>query len=161
GRLPEKPPAELHRRPDALERVARDLLRYEADLRAGSPILLENVVPVGEHRAGSRVHDAADDPDQRGLARTVRPKQGKDLASPNLEVDVLQGLQPRGVGLPEIMNRDDRLHAASERGCSKAADYKEMRPQDPPKMRHDTISSCAFFLAEDWCIDRCGVISTR
>ena len=52
--------------------------------------------------------DAADDVDQRGLARAVGAQEGEDLALPNVEVDAFQRLEPRGVGLGQTRDRDDR-----------------------------------------------------
>ena len=44
-------------------------------------------------------HDAADDVDERGLAGAVRSEQREDLAATDLEVDVLEGVETRRVGL--------------------------------------------------------------
>ena len=55
---------------------------------------------------------AADHPDQGGLARPVRPEKRENLALLNVEVDVLERLESAGVGLGQMRNRNDRLHAA-------------------------------------------------
>ena len=48
-RLAEQAAAEVHRGPDALERVGRQLLRHQADLGARRAIVAHDVVAVGEH----------------------------------------------------------------------------------------------------------------
>ena len=53
------------------------------------------------------VDDAADDADQRGLAGAVGPEQREDLAAPDVEVDVLQRLEARGIGLGQVGDGDD------------------------------------------------------
>ena len=58
------------------------------------------------------VDDAADDVDQRRLAGAVRPEQREDLAAADLEIDVLERLEARCIGLDQIDDGDDRLHAA-------------------------------------------------
>ena len=63
-----------------------------------------STTPVG------RRDDAADDADQRGLAGAVRTQQREDLALADLEVDALQRLQARRVGLGQVRDGDDRRH---------------------------------------------------
>jgi hypothetical protein len=72
--------------PTRLERVGGQLLRHQADLLRAARVVAHDVVPVGEHRAGARVDDAADDADQRGLAGAVGPEQREDLAAADVEV---------------------------------------------------------------------------
>ena len=43
-------------------------------------------------------------------ARPVRAEQGEDFALPNFEVDAPQGLEPRGIGLRQIEDGNDRGH---------------------------------------------------
>ena len=111
-RLAEQAAAELHRRPDALERVGGQLLRHQPDFGARRAEVAHDVVPVGRDLAGGRVDDAADDVDQRRLAGAVRPEQREDLAAADLEVDAFERLEARGIGLDQIDDGDDRLHAA-------------------------------------------------
>jgi hypothetical protein len=92
--LPNRPAAELDRGPHRLERVRGQFLRHQADLFARRAIVAHDVVAVGEHRAGARIDDAANDGDQRRLAGAVRPEQRKNLAAADFEVDVLQRLKP-------------------------------------------------------------------
>ncbi|MOA54919.1 hypothetical protein D3C78_1786190 [compost metagenome] len=54
---------------------------------------------IGQHPAVGRVDDAADDADQRRLARAVRPEQGEDFTALNVQVDALERLESRGVSL--------------------------------------------------------------
>ena len=61
-------------------------------------------------RARAGVDDAADDADQRRLAGAVGAEQREDLAAPDLEVDVLERLEARGVGL-------GRRRATERMGC--------------------------------------------
>ena len=66
--------------------------------------------PSTSDPARGRRDDAADDADQRRLAGAVRAEQREDLALADLEVDALQRLQARGVGLGQAGNGDDRRH---------------------------------------------------
>ena len=84
GRLAEQAAAEADRRPDALERIARQLLRHQADHRARGAVVLEDVMAAHRHGARGRRHDAADDVDERCLAGAVRPQQAEDLAAANV-----------------------------------------------------------------------------
>ncbi len=110
ARAAEQPPAEAHRVPHGLERVGVQLLRHQADLRPRCAVIAHDVVAVGEHRSRGRRDDPADDADQRRLSRAVGPEQGEDLALADFEVDALQCLQARSVGLGQVGNGDDRLH---------------------------------------------------
>ena len=103
-RLAEQPAGKAHGRRRRLEGVGGQFLRHQADQAARGAIVGEDVVAVDGDRARGRLHDAADDIDQRRLAGAVRPEQRKDLAVADLQVDVLQGLEARGVGLVEMRN---------------------------------------------------------
>jgi hypothetical protein len=61
--------------------------------------------------ARARIDDAADDADQRGLARAIGTQQREDLAAPDVEVDVAQRAEARSIGLVELAYGDDRRHA--------------------------------------------------
>ena len=118
GGLPNRPRLKRTVAHTRLERVGRQLLRHQADLAARGAVVAHDVVAVGEHRAGAGVDDAADDADQRGLAGAVGPEQREDLAAADVEVDVLERLEARGVGLADVADRDDgggvaRRHAES------------------------------------------------
>ena len=54
----------------------------------------DDVVAVDRDRAVARVHDAADDADQRRLAGAVGAEQRENLAAPDVEVDALSALKP-------------------------------------------------------------------
>jgi hypothetical protein len=54
------------------------------------------------HPALGRVDDAADDADQRRLARAIGSQQREDLAAADLEVDTLQGLKARREGFGKL-----------------------------------------------------------
>ena len=60
--------------------------------------------------AGAEVGDAADDADQRGLAGAVRPQQRKNLAAADLQIDVVQRLEPGAIGFGQICNGYDGRH---------------------------------------------------
>ena len=111
GRLAEQSAAERHRRPYGLERVGGELLRHEADHRAGGAVVGDDVVPVDRDASLRRLDDPADDADERRLAGAVRAEQREDLAAADVEVDVLERLKSGCVGLGEIGDGDDRLHA--------------------------------------------------
>ena len=108
--LAEKPSAEVHRRPHTLERVGRNLLRHKPDLRPSRAIPGHHIMPVDQHRTGARVDDPANDTDERRLPRAVRPQERKDLPTPNLQIHVLEGHEPRLVGLTKLGDGDNRLH---------------------------------------------------
>src|SRR5690606_32990668 len=111
ARLAEQAAAEADRRPYRLEGVGGQLLRHEADAGARLPVVADNVEAVDGDGAGGRVDEAADDADQRRLAGAVRAEQGEDLAAIDVEVDALQRPEAGRVGLVELPDGDDRLHA--------------------------------------------------
>jgi len=98
-RAPEKPAAETHRCPHRLEHVGRQLLRHQADLRPRRAIVAHDVAAVHGNHARGRGDDAADYVDQRRLARAVGTQQGENFTLADLEVDVLQRLKARSIGL--------------------------------------------------------------
>ena len=112
GGAPKEPAAEADRRPDRLERVGGQLLRDEADPEARRAVVAHDVVAVRRHRAARRRDDAADDVDERRLAGAVRPEQREDLPLADLEIDLLERHEARGVGLGQPLDRDDRFHHA-------------------------------------------------
>ena len=59
-----------------------------------------------------RLHEVADDPQQRRLPASRRPDQRDELARRDLEVDVLQRGDARAEGLREPLDRDDALGRA-------------------------------------------------
>jgi len=64
-------------------------------------------VAVGRDAAARSGDDAADDVDERGLAGAIGSEQGKDLAFLDVEIDLLEGLEAAGVGLGDVVDRDD------------------------------------------------------
>ena len=72
GRQAEQPATESDRGPDAFERVRVKLLGHQPDLAAGGTEVLHDVVTIRDDATGRCCDDAADDADQRCLARTVR-----------------------------------------------------------------------------------------
>src|SRR6201999_2227598 len=109
----EQATAELDRRPDRLERVGRELLRDQADLRARRAVVADDVVAVRAHAAARRVDDPADDADQRRLAGAVRPEQREDLTLLDLEIDLVERAKAGCVDLAELLALDDRRHRAA------------------------------------------------
>ena len=104
ARLPNRPRLNDDRRPHRLERVGRELLRHEPDQRARGAVVAHDVVAVDRDPAvAGGLTMPQIDADQRGLARAVRAEQREDLAAADLEVDVLQRVEPRRVGLGEIL----------------------------------------------------------
>ena len=100
--------AERDRRPHRLEHVGGQLLRHEPDQRPYGPVIGDDVVTVDGDLAGTWGHDPANDVDQRGLAGAVRPEQSEDLAFLDVEIDILERLEARGVGLRHVLDGDDR-----------------------------------------------------
>ena len=98
GRLAEQAAADAAGGADRLERVGGQLLRDQADQRAGGAEGTGVVMAVHGDRAAAGSDDAADGADQGGLAGAVGAEQGEDLAAMDVEVDALEGLEARGVG---------------------------------------------------------------
>src|SRR3546814_15609927 len=76
-------------------------LRHQSDQRPRGAIALNMVVARDGHRPRAGRDDAADDADQRRLARAVRPEQRENLALVDRQVDAGQGLVTALVGLAE------------------------------------------------------------
>ena len=108
GGLPNRPRLKLHRRPHGLERVGRQLLRHQADLRARGAVVAHDVVAVGQHRAA---RSALTMPQMMLISVVLPAPFGPSSAkiSPRriVEVDVLQRLEARGVGLADVADRND------------------------------------------------------
>ena len=113
GFLPNSKPAETHRRPHRLERVGVQFLRHQPDQRTRRAIVLDEMMASDQHRTGGRIDDAADDVDQRGLAGAVRPEQREDFPARDVEIDALQRMKSGRIGLDQIGDRNDRLHAGT------------------------------------------------
>ncbi len=145
GARPNRPRLKLHGRPHRLEGIGGQLLRHQADLHARRAVVAHDVVAVG-HDACPAVggDDAADDADQRGLAGAVGTQQREDLALADLEVDALERLQARGVGLGQAAHRQDDVgRRRARRGCGHgchAADGIGSAPAVPPA--RSTASTC-------------------
>src|SRR3546814_2345686 len=77
GRLAEQPAAETHAREHRGEGIDRHFLRHQPDAAARGAIIADRIVPVDGDRARRRRHDAADDADQRRLARAVGASSAK------------------------------------------------------------------------------------
>src|SRR5581483_278223 len=73
------------------------------------PIVAADIVPVRLDRAAGRRDDAADDRDERRLARAVRAEQGEDLAFLDLEADVAKRLMAAGIDLGKAADGNDRM----------------------------------------------------
>ena len=106
GFPPEKPTAETYRVPDRLECVGGQFLGYQSDHCPRLAVIAHNVETARGHAAGGRVHDAADDTDQRCLAGAVGSEQCEDFAALDDEVDVRQRGEPARVGLRKSGNGD-------------------------------------------------------
>src|SRR5579859_2830767 len=111
--LAKETPAEVDCRPDRLESIGRKLLRDETDQGSCSAIVAHHVMAVSQDPSVARVDQSTGDPNQRGLARAVRPEQGEDLALLDGQVDVLQSLEAARIGLRQTFNGYNRLHACS------------------------------------------------
>ena len=64
-----------------------------------------DVVPEYFDLAGSLVDQGTDNADRRGLARTVRPEQGIEVAGFDVEIYTLQGLKSVAVSLGKLFDR--------------------------------------------------------
>src|SRR5208282_1677775 len=65
--------------------VERRRLRQVADTPADLERLGKDIESVDQHGAGSRRHEARDNPHRGGFAGAVRPQEAKDLAAIRLE----------------------------------------------------------------------------
>src|ERR1051325_12182649 len=81
---------------------AGELLRHQPDQLARRAVVGDDVVPRHGDAPRRRRDDAADDVDERGLARAVRAEQREDLAAADVEVDALERLEAGGVGLGQV-----------------------------------------------------------
>ena len=68
--------------------------------------------PFDQDGPACRFDDAADRVDQRGFARAIGAKERENLAALDIEIDILESLQPALVGLRETPDRENGLHAA-------------------------------------------------
>ena len=76
-------------------------------------------MPIHQHLPFRGINDAADDADQRGLARAVRAQQRQYLALFNLQVDALQRLKAGRIGLGQALDGDDGIgHSGLASGVS-------------------------------------------
>src|SRR3546814_19070123 len=73
-----------------------------------SDLIADRIVPVDGDRARRRRHDAADDADQRRLARAVGAEQRENLAAFDVEIDRLQRAEATVIGLADARDRRDR-----------------------------------------------------
>src|SRR6185312_13559176 len=110
-RLVEQAAAEAHRAPHRREGVGVQLLRHQPDQRARRAIIVRDVVTIDRDPAPARIDDAADDPDQRGLAGAVRSQQGEDFALVDVEIDIPERREAGAIGLRQIGDGDDGGHA--------------------------------------------------
>ncbi len=94
----------------SLERFQRQFLRHQPDQRARAAVARHYVVAADGHMAGRGQHDPADRRNQRGLACAVRAKQGDDLALLYVEVDGIERVEPRGIGLGQVADGYDGGH---------------------------------------------------
>jgi len=58
----------------------------------------------------ARIDDPANRADERRLASAIRAEQRENLARHDVERDALQRLIPRGIGLGQVLDGDDRSH---------------------------------------------------
>jgi len=88
------------------------LLRHQADGRAGGAVILHDVVAIGGDGAAGGIGHAANQADERGLARAVGAEQGKNLTTPDVEIHVLECLKAPGVGFAHTAHTDDGVGTA-------------------------------------------------
>jgi hypothetical protein len=89
-----------------LKRLSGQLLRDKSNPRTCLAELSGDVITVDEHLTTAGVDDAADDIDQRGLTSAIRAQQAEDLAAVDLEINILECLEPTGVGLGQAFDRN-------------------------------------------------------
>jgi hypothetical protein len=86
------------------------LLRHQSDHRSGSAVVAGDVMAADGNGAFAGTDQAADGANQRRLPRAVRAEQRENLAGANIEVDILQRREARGIGLRKVFDRDDGGH---------------------------------------------------
>ena len=79
-----------------------DLLQPQPAQIAPQPAAVVDQLAVQAHASARRIEDAADDVEQRGLARAGRAAQGDHLAGAHVERDVAQGIDA-GLPLAEML----------------------------------------------------------
>src|SRR5690606_6044345 len=99
GRLAEQAATEAHGVPDRFESVGGELLRHQPDAGAGLAVLGDDVVTGRRDTAAGGHDEPTDGAAERRLARPVGAQQSEYLALVDVQVDVLERLEPRGVGL--------------------------------------------------------------
>src|SRR3546814_16305448 len=107
GRLAEQPAAETHAREHRGEGIDRHFLRHQPDAAARGAIIADRIVPVDGDRARRRRHDAADDAEQRRLARAVGAEQRENLAAFAVEIARPQSAEATGTGLAAAPDRTE------------------------------------------------------
>src|SRR5690606_25836003 len=99
--------------PHRLEGVGSQLLGDETDQGARGTVVPAYVVAVDGHRSFARGDDAADDAYQRGLAGAIGAEQGEDLAPADVEADLPERGEARGIGLAQAVDGNDGGHVNS------------------------------------------------
>jgi len=112
--LAEQAAAEADRVPHRLESIGRELLRHQADQAARGAVVGANVEAIHLHAALRGRDDAADDADQRGLARAIGAQQREDLAALDVQIHALEGLEARCVGLGQTLDLNDVGHGCGD-----------------------------------------------
>ena len=92
-----------------------DFLESEFAQIGSQPAAVVDDIAIEAHPAAARLEDAADDIQQRRLARTTRAKEGHDLAGMHLEAHVAQGIDPGITGAEvfrDVAHVDQRSRVA-------------------------------------------------
>ena len=84
-----------------------EFLRHQPDQRAGRAIVRDDVVSIDCDLTRARHENAADDADQCRFSGAIGAQQGKDLASMNIEVDLLERLESRRVAFRQVCDGND------------------------------------------------------
>src|SRR5690606_27913970 len=80
-----------------------------ADPAAHVAPVLADIPAEGADRAAGRIEQAADRPDQRGLAGAVRAEQAEDLPLADLEIDPVESAHAALVGLRQAGDLENRF----------------------------------------------------
>src|SRR5690606_34979491 len=100
--LAEKSAAVAHRIPHGLEGLDMQFLRHKPDQGACGAIVADDVMALHADGAAGRIDEAADDGNERRLARAVRSEEREDFAVHDLEVDRVKGGKPRIIDLGKL-----------------------------------------------------------
>ncbi len=108
--FPEQAAAVGYGCPNRFEHVGGELLGNQANHGTRRPIVLDDIVTAYGDGAAARGDNAANDTDESRLAGAIGPEQREYFALLDVEIDALQRLKTRFVGLRQVFDGDNLRH---------------------------------------------------